>query len=467
MRRFTLLLFFAFALSACRLAPFDDIEASAPIVSLDPPSGYPIGQFGLTLTSYVGESDGVPISRLLAGAGPGSPHIVTDIWTGAELGSLAPKFNGCDDIATDDPDCPPGTGGDLAALPQWRGTRDCVVTSVVRPGLGVTEDEGQLRVNCEFMPAAVETFTPIPEVGFGTSLAALPADNAVGVLLVGAPGEGGGRIYRIRQDNAMPVALPGPDGAGIGASAAFGSKIVAHAIPALAGLDSDAVIVAAAAPGLSRVVVFGLGQVAGETQTVTLGCIDGVDIRAPREFIEEGSGLALGDTDGDGQPEVFIGDMPNERVLRVQISDLVGGIGCTTVGASDDPPSQALACPSVDGVGCLGFGASMAIGDFDGDGDGDLLVGAPRSSAGGAAGGAAFVLPGGASGPDASAAVALFHADMAADDLLGGEVTTVRTGLGGMERDEPVLAATGKGTTYLFLCTGLEGDRVMGTNRCL
>src|SRR5215813_12526784 len=44
------------------------------------------------------------------------------------------------------------------------------------------------------------------------------------------------------------------------------------------------------------------------------------------------------------------------------------------------------------------FGAATAVGDFNGDGFGDVAVGAPQDAVGGVRSGAVFVFPGSASG---------------------------------------------------------------------
>ena len=120
-----------------------------------------------------------------------------------------------------------------------------------------------------------------------------------------------------------------------------------------------------------------------------------------------GASLATGDVDGDGTPEIAIGaplyDAHGMRwragvVYLVSTRDLAGldaadgasdgvvALGNVASGASswrfigEAPSSQA--------------GAAVALADIDGDGLGDLVVGAPGESSGGQAAGAAYIVSG-------------------------------------------------------------------------
>lgn len=462
---------FAMVVSAltpgCVLGPLDEVENSAPIEALRG-TGNSTGQFGLIVRGYVGNTGGRDVSRVLIGGGVRSPYSAFDLWDANDLGSLNLVFTGCDDVATADPDCPVGVGGDLAHLPVWREQRDCVVASILREGVGEDEGEGNLQIRCEGMSSTSEVVIGAAGIELGASLAALPAAHPLGALLVGAPDEDSGRLYVLPAASSSLQRFPNPEGAGIGGDAEFGALLRVAPIDTVAGIDSDPVLVAAAAPGLSRVVVFAAGTVLGVPGTVTLGCVDDVVMRRPAAAVETGGQMHFADLDGDGSLELYLGDRNADVVHRVQVSALGGAQGCVDLGTGDDPPRDTLACPAVPGVSCDGFGAAISSGDFDGDGDADLLVGAPESVVDGTVTGSAFVLPGGAGGADLAAAVALRRASGSEGDQLGASVAAARSHLGGAERDEAVLGAPGAKRAYVFLCTGLEGDRAGGSEaRCV
>ncbi|MCB9562657.1 MAG: hypothetical protein H6708_19825 [Kofleriaceae bacterium] len=310
--RLLLLTSLVLSLTGCRLAPFSELEDDATVVTLTPGNGYPQGGYGSVLTAYEGTlEDGTAIARVAISAGPGTPFGVHDAWHGGEIGNFGRRFEGCDEIGTDTPDCDAGASAALAHLPQWQGRQDCLMYSAVNVGLGATPGEGRLRIKCESTASGMTPLMQVEGVGYGTSLASMPAGSVHGPVLVGAPGaENVGQIHRLPPDGIATAAIPLPD-VGLSAGARLGTALATapHADAAGVGLDSDAVLIAAAAPGASRVVLYAMGlftdPLIGGAPALTvraLACLDGVRVRSPFGPLDDGFGMTLGDTNADGSP---------------------------------------------------------------------------------------------------------------------------------------------------------------------
>ncbi len=128
-----------------------------------------------------------------------------------------------------------------------------------------------------------------------------------------------------------------------------------------------------------------------------------------------GAALAAGDLDGDGDGDLLAG-APGESVGTAANAGLVhaiygSGAGLSSAGSQHwGQNSAAIADKAETGDR---FGAALAAGDLDGDGDGDLIAGVPGESVGTLAGaGAANVIHGSGAGLS-SAANQLWHQNSA------------------------------------------------------
>lgn len=140
------------------------------------------------------------------------------------------------------------------------------------------------------------------------------------------------------------------------------------------------------------------GETAAGTVHVVYGTADGLDGTRSRRFDQEhigaaseagdafGAALAAGDLDGDGRDDLAIGD-PGEDLGAVADA---GQVVVLSGGATGIVPAGGLRFHQ-DSLGVVGlaeagdaFGARLAIGDFDGDGAGDLAVAAPTEGIGSA-----------------------------------------------------------------------------------
>lgn len=237
-------------------------------------------------------------------------------------------------------------------------------------------------------------------------------------LAIGAPGEdiggvdGAGAVTvlegspaGIRTDSSLAIsrrgAVPGDPVAG----EAFGAAL---ATGDLDGDGYDDLAIGAPGPGATAgavVIVFGsrAGLDRSRTEIVTQG---GNQPDLPEAGDEFGAALAIGDLDGDGTADLVIG-APGEDVPGARDSGAVlfvpgtgRGLAATgTVIVQDGSGTEAS------GAGDA-FGAALAIGDLDGDGTADLVIGVPGESLGARQGaGRVAVVPGGPSGPDTERAL--------------------------------------------------------------
>ncbi|MEM1418633.1 MAG: FG-GAP repeat protein [Myxococcota bacterium] len=460
------------ALTGCTfLNGLDDLENETPLIGYRVSDG--LRNTGNVLATYTTESAiSGRSSRLIITSGSGSPHFVYSFWSGQ---SLDPRriFDGCEDL-----DCGQATGASAAGLASVNTTidggipfayDDCALIGAA-PLPGAAVDEGVLRVQCEGEPSSTIRVGGPRDIGFGTDVAAIPADMAgTAVALVGGPGAA--QIQALRQSLGL-VELPIPEDAQTGTTSRLGTRLVVAAeSQSVVGITGSAAIVLASAPGVTggRVVVFAFGDLDGDAGDglLTLGCIDGVRVRAPAAPFSDGGSMAIGDVGGEGVLDVVVGDPDAGVVRRWPLTEFVGAAGCGLSDATDDPPaSGSVSCPTpASGVQCEGFGGSVAVGDFNADGAGDLLVGAPTSVVDGLRNaGAAFVLDRG----ETASTATLLTSETEIDGLFGEEVAVVESQLAGSVRDEAVVGAPGMDSVFAFVCTGIGGDAVgEGIPRCL
>lgn len=161
---------------------------------------------------------------------------------------------------------------------------------------------------------------------------------------------------------------------------------------------------------------------------------------------ELGATLDLGDLDGDGFLDLIVG-APNAGM---------GGEVYVYAGAATGlAPSPTLSITSPSAASGDAFGASVSTGDFNGDGQTDLLVGAPGEEGGGSDRGGAHLFVGTMDGVDATATWSTYG--LADNDALGTAVSSAGDTDGNGTDDvligapSVVVAADVTGTAYVFL----------------
>lgn len=433
-------------LSACIPTEFDDLRGTSPTVALAPPDDYEPRGFGSVLTGYGGDLTGTFASRIAISAGAGSPYTIYPLMIGEELDLDTPVLDGCNDEYR----CDPSAGRSLAGVPSFGTRQMCIV--VPEPELATT------HTHCEDDRTSPGIATSTTGVRLGWTAVGVPRAHPFGSALAGAPGEGDGALYRLT-DRWDPYDIPG---AMLPADGNFGNAI------AIGVLDDDSVIVAAAATeGAMKRVVVAVTDVAvdGTLTTNVHACIDD----ASDNF---GLALAIGDLNGDGMPEVVVGNGPGED--RANVVRVYDGASMPAAGTCDGSwTAFEISCPTLDGVSCPSsslFGSALAIGDVDADGVGDLIVGEPSADVGDVGGaGAVFVFHGGGTIEELDDTVVAVHHSSPRDGAqLGATVAAVPGAIAdmasGRRRDELAAGAPGVDRVYVFLCSGLPGDNPADTN---
>lgn len=119
------------------------------------------------------------------------------------------------------------------------------------------------------------------------------------------------------------------------------------------------------------------------------------ELKHPTDAYDYGAAIeTIGDINGDGQPELAVG-MPSVATLaslEMRVPPLRNEVTLVSLGSGT---STTLITLYGDASAADAFGRTLAWGgDFDGDGAADLAVGAPRSSAAGTLAGAVHVFSG-------------------------------------------------------------------------
>ncbi|MQA94322.1 MAG: hypothetical protein GEV11_06580 [Streptosporangiales bacterium] len=164
-----------------------------------------------------------------------------------------------------------------------------------------------------------------------------------------------------------------------------------------------------------------------EQGAVALMYFDGTEITWTEPIITTGHSLEVGNLDGAARPELAVGQYSDAGHRGGQITIWQPGTAPTYLTGARRINQDSTGIPGVGETGDR-FGQSLAIGDADNDGRGDLAVGVPGEDLpGGADAGAVVFLYGSASAPDTARTWAI---NQETSNIPGGSEASDRFGHG-------------------------------------
>jgi hypothetical protein len=267
-------------------------------------------------------------------------------------------------------------------------------------------------------------------------------------LVVGLPEQQVAWFYPESTRSPLELELPG----GEKAPKSYGRQV------AIASLDGkgDERLIAVAAPAVGHVYLFRSVQ---KELAEPLGCLgDGFGF---------GRTLTAGDVDNDGIQDLVVAD---DQLVTAFSGAVLGALPTAVTAAcnlSALPVGALLAsfgCGTSEAAsGCKGsdFGAALTVADLDGDGDGEIVVGAPSLEVYGVREAGALLVYDAEGSKAHELSDVLFASDPESDDHLGFSLETVPQ----KGREIVAAGAPGRSQVDLFFCNELLPKKAR-TGRC-
>lgn len=424
------------ATGACSWARFDDVVKDSPVVVIDKPDELNQG-FGVSLATA---SLADEVRLFIGGNDVNSPGAIYELGQG-DMPQLDPiDVGSCDQNPRSNP-C--FLAFEVAGAPRLTGPDSVTHDLCFALGIGSTPNTGRgVLVRCEdgteyAMPAPPEAEADVIDLALDSSefdRLRIAADSTGDpALIVGAPR--GLHAWFYGPNSLNPVALvPGSRDPEL----TYGSAV------AIAMVGTTRVL-AVSAPESGQLWLYRSDD---GSSAELLGCLGGTP--------SFGRAVAAGIVDADANEDIAVADATNvhvfdaSRLLELE-PPAFQGFECTL---GSLPPGALIASfgcgTNLETSDCAdsNFGASLAIGDLDGDGDGEVLVGAPDMTARTRTGAGAVLVYDVEGERLERANDVLFIASSGKDDRLGASITAPDIG------DRNIIAAgiPGDGKTALFYC---------------
>lgn len=423
---------------ACDWGRFNKVKRDAPVVRLEPSDSYS-GQYAVTLSTAHLDSR---VELYVGGSARSRGGLVYS------LGSAEnPQPN-----PTDEAHCPGQEGADFcdtvaipAGLNQATDSSGDLHDLCFVSGYGTIADSEGLWTRCE---DGFQMVLPVPsdtEPGLGDSDNDPPrglalATNRGGERVLLAATSAQARAWYYEPLTRDPIDVPTPTAA----PSDFGARV------AVAQL-STGYLFAISAPEAAQVWLY-----RAEGATVEpIGCLSGSS--------EFGRSLSTGEIDGDGEEDLLIADDTDVTAFSGASLGSAPAVAntdaCEFDASVDDAEIARFICEATDestGCGVSEFGQALAIADVDGDGMGEVFVGAPRMEVRGMSRAGAVL----AYDQQGDRIDLLIVSDGDEGDELGASLAALPQG----SREIVAVGATGSTQVFLYYCAaGSDGD---GSERC-
>jgi len=430
----------------CSWSRFDDLTENSPVVLLEKPDSMNNG-FGVSLATATNGSQ----SQVLVGG--------TVTTTGAALYELGSED--APNTRTSDANYCSGNGKPCflssltAGFANAQGP-DRLHTLCYAVGTGAVVKQG-LVMRCQDASEYTLDMPPPAQELLASSIAQnqpahdypLATDRTDNPVLLSSLPEKRLAWFYPEQSTSFS-ALPLPEGLAVD-DASFGRSLAVLAV------DGGRVL-AVGVPGQSRVLLW---KVSAGAAASYIGCLGG------RNGL--GRALAAGRVDADASDDLVISDDTQVRALD----------GESLFGAAETESTECDAIPAAGNEGALGawecgstrddvngcegsdFGAALAVGDLDGDGDGEVIVGAPKMTVRGQKNAGALLIYDAEPEPASAPVEVRFMSSAEPGDELGRSIVAPHAG----KRDIIAAGAPGHGKAALFYCSSLIPHGAAGA-RC-
>ncbi len=428
----------AAATSGCSWSRFDDITDGAPIVLFEKPGSMKEG-FGDNVTTVTKDSE---TSVLIGGAVGVSGAALFTMGEDGVFGTTSVDSGYCTGGTAD---C--YLSSSLGAFPT--ATADEVRPLCYAVGTGAVSKAG-LIIRCrdatEYtldMPSAAQkliAFSLEQHQPYDYPMATDRTDEPV--LLVTLPYNQTAWFYPAKSTKFSSLSAPSRT---LTDDKSFGSTLAVLPV-------GDGRVLAIGVPGKNEVLLW---KTDGGAASSYIGCLGGTP--------GFGRALTAGPVNRDAAADLVVSDSTNVHVIDGQALFDLPETDSAECGFGSLPAGALLGSfgcgsnTSLTGCADSQFGAALAVGDLDGDGDGEVVVGAPLMTARDEGGAGAVLVYDVESPTDATFVDAKFLSSAEGGDHLGASLATphIPTTSGAKARDLIVAGAPGTGKAALFYCSPL------------